>query len=132
MSDQVRREEVRFRSGDINLAGTFTLPPTNGPAAEGPVPAVLMLQGSGRTDRDDNAKALAVNVFPQLSAAIERHGLATFRPDLPDSGSETRDVDDRAVVQPGCAPWCRRARDVHRAAARRGGPPQPPVREESD
>ena len=86
MSDLVRREEVRFRSGELTLAGTFAVP-----AADGPVPAVLMLQGSGRTDRDDNAKALAVDVFPQLSAAIERAGLATFRYDKRGVGGSAGD-----------------------------------------
>jgi hypothetical protein len=26
MSDQVRREDVRFRSGELTLAGTFAMP----------------------------------------------------------------------------------------------------------
>ena len=26
MSDQVRREDVRFRSGELTLAGTFAVP----------------------------------------------------------------------------------------------------------
>jgi len=120
MSDQVRREEVRFRSGDINLAGTFTLPPTNGPAAEGPVPAVLMLQGSGRTDRDDNAKALAVDVFPQLSAAIERHGLATFRYDKRGVGGSEgdyfgSDLDDLLTDAVAAVAWLRARPEVDAA-----------------
>ncbi len=85
MSDLLRREEVRFRSGELTLAGTFAVPAATGPAA------VLMLQGSGRTDRDDNAKALAVDVFPQLSAAIERAGLATFRYDKRGVGGSAGD-----------------------------------------
>jgi hypothetical protein len=43
MSDPVRREEVRFKSGEPTLAGTLTVP-----ASGGAVPAVLMLPGSGQ------------------------------------------------------------------------------------
>ena len=117
MSDQVRSEEVRFRSGGLTLAGTFTLPPTDGPAADGPVPAVLMLQGSGRTDRDDNAKALAIDVFPQLSAAIERHGLATFRYDKCGVGGSEgdyfgSDLDDRLTDAVAAVAWLRARPEV--------------------
>jgi len=112
MSDQVRREEVRFRSGGLTLAGTFAVP-----AADGPAPAVLMLQGSGRTDRDDNAKALAVNVFPQLSAAIERHGLATFRYDKRGVGGSEgdyfgSDLDDLLTDAVAAVEWLRARPEV--------------------
>jgi uncharacterized protein len=112
MSDPVRREEVRFRSGGLTLAGTFAAP-----AADGPVPAVLMLQGSGRTDRDDNAKALAVDVFPQLSAAIERHGVATFRYDKRGVGGSEgdyfgSDFDDRLTDAVAAVAWLRARPEV--------------------
>jgi uncharacterized protein len=112
MSDQIRREEVRFRSGGLTLAGTFAAP-----AADGPAPAVLMLQGSGRTDRDDNAKALAIDVFPQLSAAIERHGLATFRYDKRGVGGSEgdyfgSDVDDRLTDAVAAVAWLRARPEV--------------------
>jgi hypothetical protein len=38
MSDPVRREEVRFKSGELTLAGTLAVPASGG--------AVLMLPGS--------------------------------------------------------------------------------------
>lgn len=120
MSDRVRREEVRFPSGDLALAGTFTLPPVDGPAADGPVPAVLMLPGSGRTDRDDNAKALAIDVFPQLSAAIERHGLATFRYDKRGVGGSEgdyfgSDLDDLLADAVAAVTWLRARPEVDAA-----------------
>jgi hypothetical protein len=40
MGDQVRREEVRFRSDGLALADTLAAP-----TADGPVPAVLMRAG---------------------------------------------------------------------------------------
>jgi pimeloyl-ACP methyl ester carboxylesterase len=68
------------------LAGTFTVPERSDPA-----PAVLMLPGSGQTDRDDNAKALAINAFPVLSAAIVEHGIATLRYDKRGVGASDGD-----------------------------------------
>lgn len=68
--------EVRFLSDDVTLAGTFTLPD-----GAGTVPTVLMLPGSGQTDRDDNAKKLAINLFPQLAELLDACGSATLRYD---------------------------------------------------
>jgi uncharacterized protein len=115
MTDPVRREEARFRSGALTLAGTLAVP-----AADGPVPAVLMLPGSGQTDRDDNAKQLALNVFPPLSAAIERQGLATFRYDKRGvGGSEgdymTSDFDDRVTDAVAAVEWLRARPEVDAA-----------------
>ncbi len=115
MSDPVRREEVRFRSGALTLAGTLAAP-----AAGEPVAAVLMLPGSGQTDRDDNAKRLALNVFPPLSAAIERQGLATFRYDKRGvGGSEgdymTSDFDDRVTDAVAAVEWLRARPEVDAA-----------------
>src|SRR5690606_15295528 len=41
-------EEVTFANGDVTLAGTLTLPP-----GDGPVPAVVLITGSGPQDRDE-------------------------------------------------------------------------------
>jgi pimeloyl-ACP methyl ester carboxylesterase len=115
MSDPVRREEVRFRSGELTLAGTLAVP-----AADEPVAAVLMLPGSGQTDRDDNAKRLALNVFPPLSAAIEGQGIATFRYDKRGvGGSEgdylTSDFDDRVSDAVAAVEWLRARPEVDAA-----------------
>lgn len=42
-----REREVQFRSGDLRLAGTLTLPP-----GRGPFPAVVLLHGGGPQDRN--------------------------------------------------------------------------------
>jgi hypothetical protein len=112
MSDQVRREDVRFASGGLTLAGTFAVP-----AAGTPVAAVLMLPGSGQTDRDDNAKALAIDLFPQLSAAIERLGMATFRYDKRGVGASAGDYfgsgfDDRLTDAVAAVEWLRARPEV--------------------
>ncbi|WP_218040922.1 alpha/beta hydrolase family protein [Acrocarpospora macrocephala] len=60
----------------LPLAGTLTLP-----AGPGPHPAVLLLQGSGRLDRDANTDRLRMALGPPLAAAIADHGIATLRYD---------------------------------------------------
>ena len=43
----LRKEDVRFRNGNVTLAGTLTLPP-----GSGPFPAIVFLHGSGPVTRD--------------------------------------------------------------------------------
>jgi alpha-beta hydrolase superfamily lysophospholipase len=79
-----------------------------------------MLPGSGQTDRDDNAKRLALNVFPPLSAAIEEQGIATFRYDKRGvGGSEgdylTSDFDDRVTDAVAAVEWLRARPEVDAA-----------------
>jgi pimeloyl-ACP methyl ester carboxylesterase len=112
MSDHTRREEVRFRSGELTLGGTFAVP-----AADGPVAAVLMLQGSGQTNRDDNAKALKIDIFPQVGAAMEEQGLATFRFDKRGVGGSEgdyfgSDFDDRLTDAVAAVEWLRARPEV--------------------
>jgi pimeloyl-ACP methyl ester carboxylesterase len=50
-----RTEEVRYRNGDVALAGVLMLPPT-----AGRVPAAVIIQGSGSSDRTNGwARAIA-------------------------------------------------------------------------
>lgn len=60
----------------LPLAGTLTLP-----AGAGPHPAVLLLYGSGRADRDSNAGRLRLNLGRPLAAALAEAGIATLRYD---------------------------------------------------
>jgi hypothetical protein len=76
-----------------------------------------MLPGSGQTDRDDNAKALAIDVFPQLSTAVERQGLATFRYDKRGVGASegdyfSSDFDDRLTDAVAAVEWLRARPEV--------------------
>jgi len=83
--DQIEKP-VTFTSEGLALSGTLTLPGTASPA-----PTVLMLPGSGQTDRDDNAKSLKINLFPQLVPTLTAHGFATFRYDKRGVGSSEGD-----------------------------------------
>ncbi len=60
----------------LPLIGTLTLP-----AVPGPHPAVLLLHGSGRLDRDANTGRLRMALGPPLAAALAKDGIATLRYD---------------------------------------------------
>lgn len=60
----------------LPLAGTLTLP-----AGPGPHPAVLLLHGSGRLDRDADMRRLRMAFGPPMAAALAERGIATFRYD---------------------------------------------------
>jgi pimeloyl-ACP methyl ester carboxylesterase len=60
----------------LPLVGTLTLP-----AGPGPHPAVLLLHGSGRLDRDANTGRLRMELGPPLAVALAKDGIATLRYD---------------------------------------------------
>ena len=64
-------------AGPVPLAATLTLPST----ATGPVPAVLLVCGSGPLDRDGNHKRARFDVSRQLARALADAGLASLRYD---------------------------------------------------
>jgi pimeloyl-ACP methyl ester carboxylesterase len=85
------------------LAGTLTLPADG----SGPFPVVLLLTGSGPIDRDSNHKKVRFDVTAQLSDALARAGVASFRYDKRGVGASPGDwrasglwdnVDDAAAA----------------------------------
>lgn len=72
-------EEVSFDSDGCSLAGTFT-------AAASPVAAALLITGSGRTDRDSNARLpggrmLRIGVDRAVADALAAAQVSTLRYD---------------------------------------------------
>ena len=67
--------EVTFASGEIALAGTLTLPRER----SHPLPAVVLIAGSGPHERDQNVAG--VKVFAQIAEHLTRHGFAVLRYD---------------------------------------------------
>jgi len=65
-------EEVAFGAEPWVLPGTLTLP-----AGEGPFPAVVLVHGSGPSDRDETA--YAVKPFRDLAQGLAAKGIATLR-----------------------------------------------------
>ena len=72
-------EEVAFQNGDINLAGTLTVP-----QGDGPFPAVLLISGSGLQDRDETV--FGHKPFWVLADHLSRTGIAVLRVDDPGIG----------------------------------------------
>ncbi|MEU7752332.1 hypothetical protein [Micromonospora sp. NPDC049171] len=60
----------------LPLVGTLTLP-----VGPGPHPAVLLLHGSGRLDRDSNTARLRMELGPPLAKSLANAGIATLRYD---------------------------------------------------
>lgn len=64
---------------DVTLAGTLLLPDMPAPAAG--YPAVLLVQGSGPTDRDGGNRALPIGLLKQVAEALAANGIASLRLD---------------------------------------------------
>lgn len=72
----LRETEVSFGAGTETLAGTLAVP-----ERPGPVPAVLLITGSGPLDRNADHKNLPIGVSRQLARALAAQGIATYRYD---------------------------------------------------
>ncbi|MEV6449594.1 alpha/beta hydrolase [Amycolatopsis sp. NPDC051716] len=73
----MREVDMTITADDgLPLAGTLTLP-----VGAGPHPAVLLLHGSGRLDRDANTRRLRMGLGPPLAAALAAVGIAVLRYD---------------------------------------------------
>lgn len=78
-------EDVTFENGDVTLAGTLTLPPT-----EGPHPVIILVSGSGPQDRDETlGGGIAIKPFRLLADALTRAGVAVLRYDDRGVGEST-------------------------------------------
>jgi hypothetical protein len=66
--------DVTFPSGAITVAGTLTVP-----RAEGRVPAVVLISGSGAQDRDETVAGF--KIFAVLADHLTRQGIAVLRTD---------------------------------------------------
>jgi hypothetical protein len=107
MAEGARCEDVQFRSDGLTLAGTLAVPESDDPAA-----VVLLLPGSGQTDRNDNAKTLAIDAFPPLAAALASNGFATFGYDKRGVGASegdywTSSFEDRLADAVAAVAWVR-------------------------
>lgn len=72
----MQEEEIKFKSNTIELAGTLTLPDTNGT-----FPAILLITGSGPVDRNENHKKMKINIFFEISHYLAQNGIASLRYD---------------------------------------------------
>lgn len=87
-------EEVTFDNDDVTLAGTLTLPPTDGPH-----PVVVLVSGSGPQDRDESlGGGIAIKPFRLLADGLTRAGVAVLRYDDRGVGESTGNFS-AALVQ---------------------------------
>ena len=78
-------EDVTFDNGDVTLAGTLTVPPT-----EGPHPVIVLVSGSGAQDRDESlGMGIAIKPFRLLADALTRAGVGVLRYDDRGVGEST-------------------------------------------
>lgn len=69
-----REEELTFQNGDITLAGTLTLPLT-----DGPYPAAVLITGSGPQNRDE--ELFGFRPFRIIAEYLSAQGVAVLRYD---------------------------------------------------
>ncbi len=69
-------ETVVLKTGSGEIEGTLTVPETKAPA-----PVVLIIAGSGPTDRNGNNPVMTNNSLKMLSAGLAKNGTASLRYD---------------------------------------------------
>ncbi|MBI4419228.1 MAG: hypothetical protein HY560_00220, partial [Gemmatimonadetes bacterium] len=74
-----RETGYSFASDSVRLAGTLTVPAA---VSSGPIPAVVIVAGSGPTDRNGNTPPLVqANLYAQLAWRLAERGIASLRYD---------------------------------------------------
>ena len=76
MNESIRNEIVTVR-GTFDLAGTLTSPVQG----QGQRPAILIIPGTGKSDRDGNSRTLRMNIYKELAEQLSGLGFVTFRYD---------------------------------------------------
>jgi uncharacterized protein (TIGR03067 family) len=73
---EIRQRAIQLETKTGKLDGTLDLPD-----GDGPYPVVILLAGSGPTDRDGNQPGLKLDYLKQLGDALARRGIAVLRHD---------------------------------------------------
>jgi uncharacterized protein len=79
--------------GQFPLAATLTIPE----GSSEKYPLVVMVHGSGPTDRDSNAKGMPMNIFKELSDVVAAEGFASIRYDKRGVGASKGDFYETGV-----------------------------------
>ncbi len=90
-----REQAVTFPSrGGLRLAGTLTWPALPGAALPGAarVPGLVLIAGSGPTDRDGNQAELHTDLLKQIATRLAQAGIAALRYDKRGIGGSKKDV----------------------------------------
>jgi dienelactone hydrolase len=74
---QASEREITFKGvGGLELKGTLAVPDS---AAPGKTKALLLLPGSGPSDRNGNQPGLQIDILRQIAVRLEKEGVATLR-----------------------------------------------------
>ena len=79
--------------GGAVLAGTLTLPAHSGPPA---VPGLVLIAGSGPTDRDGNSGPVQTDLLKQIAQRLAQEGIASLRYDKRGVGGSVMSPADQA------------------------------------
>jgi hypothetical protein len=90
----VREIELDFTSDGLKLAGTLALPEK----AATPVPAVLLIHGSGPADRDENVPGMKIDFFRAVAHRLAQAGIASFRYDKRGVGASEGDLSKAGLT----------------------------------
>ncbi|WP_047150696.1 alpha/beta hydrolase family protein [Aneurinibacillus tyrosinisolvens] len=82
MAQKTFQEENVTVSGEFPLKGTITIPVN----AEQRYPAVLIIPGTGKNDRDGNSSLLRMNLYKDLAEFVANLGFVTLRYDKRGAG----------------------------------------------
>ncbi len=98
VKQQGSAREVKFAVKDLTLEGTLQLPED----AKGKVPALLLLPGSGPTDRNGNSGlGITTDLLKQIAEELAKNGIASLR------------FDKRAIAR-YAATWPKDARAMNK------------------
>jgi alpha-beta hydrolase superfamily lysophospholipase len=93
-ADSVRESPLSFSSGSLTLSGTLALP-----SGAGPWPSVVIIAGSGPTDRDGNSVlGISPNTYALLARGLADRGIASLRYDKRGLPSSRGGFDHAAVT----------------------------------
>lgn len=104
-------EAVTFTNGNVTLAGTLTLPETDGPH-----PAVVLMTGSGPQNRDEEAVP-GLRIFQLIADHLTERGVAVLRYDDRGVGQSTGDflsasIQDFAADAQAAVAYLRGRQDI--------------------
>jgi acetyl esterase/lipase len=113
----VQEQSITFKSDDsITLAGTVTRP--SGQNGSKKIPAVLLIAGSGPTDRDGNQPpSIMTDVLKKIAHELASHGIASFRFDKRATHSNQLQWPTDAKLIPKFFSWQNHQADVRAAFA---------------
>ena len=80
-------------AGNAALAGTLTMPV---PASRSAAPGLVLIAGSGPTDRDGNSGAVQTDLLKQIARRLAQEGIASLRYDKRGVGGSVMSAQDRA------------------------------------